>query len=207
VLLDNATANTIGGTSVGARNVISGNTGSGVRMTGTGTPPNYAYANLLLGNYIGTNAAGTAAVGNREGVLVDPGSFSNLIGDDVSGAGNVISGNRAAGVKLASDNGAEVLGNFIGTNAAGTGAIANAEDGVFINAQGNSVGWTFNGNSLASRNVISGNAQSGIEIAGANANQNVVANNYIGTDVTGTLDLGNNLNGVIVTARFNNILW
>jgi trimeric autotransporter adhesin len=47
-------------------------------------------------------------------------------------------------------------------------------------------------------NVISGNGASGIGLYGANNNQ--IAMNYIGTDATGTLDLGNAGNGILVTA-------
>jgi hypothetical protein len=53
-------------------------------------------------------------------------------------------------------------------------------------------------------NVISGNGQNGIEFAGSSANY--IAMNYIGTDVTGTIDLGNSLNGILVTASSTNNL-
>jgi hypothetical protein len=46
-------------------------------------------------------------------------------------------------------------------------------------------------------NIISGNSGNGVEISGAL--NNVVSMNYIGTDLTGTLDLGNAGNGVLIT--------
>src|SRR5262249_60252271 len=60
-----ASNNLIGSTS-GAGNVISGNTGAGITITDSGTT-----GNLVQGNYIGTNVAGTAGLGNSDsGVLV-----------------------------------------------------------------------------------------------------------------------------------------
>ncbi|HVU86203.1 MAG TPA: right-handed parallel beta-helix repeat-containing protein [Pirellulales bacterium] len=47
-------------------------------------------------------------------------------------------------------------------------------------------------------NVISGNGSNGIELSGANNNQ--ITMNYIGTDITGTVDLGNAANGIMVAA-------
>src|SRR5207237_10263401 len=59
VLIAGAPGNTIGGTTPSARNVISGNDGRGVEIASSG-----ATNNQVRGNYVGTNAAGTAARGN-----------------------------------------------------------------------------------------------------------------------------------------------
>ena len=67
-----ATANTIGGTATGARNVISGNTSDGVEITGAGTT-----GNVVEGDFIGTNAAGSAAIANYAGVEIDSGATGN----------------------------------------------------------------------------------------------------------------------------------
>src|SRR5947209_2888833 len=109
----------IGGTALADRNVISGNTSYGVVLDGGATN------NSVQGNYVGTNVAGTAAVGNAVGVYVN--SSGNTIGGTAPGAGNVISGNTTYGVEIqfgfASGN--VVQGNTIGLNAAGTAAVAN----------------------------------------------------------------------------------
>ncbi len=65
--------NTLGGTSAGAGNVISGNSAEGISLC------NDAVGNLVQGNFIGTNAAGTAAVPNTgKGVLLwDPAQPQN----------------------------------------------------------------------------------------------------------------------------------
>jgi hypothetical protein len=112
--------NTVGGTGSNARNLISGNGLDGVRIIGSG-----ATGNQVQGNYIGINAAGTAGLGNSEqGVRVD-GAANNGVGDDVAGAGNVISGNGQSGVLLinAGATGNAVQGNLIGTTADGASGL------------------------------------------------------------------------------------
>src|SRR5262249_41237840 len=109
--------NTIGGTAPGAGNLLSGNGGDGGGFSGIN-----AGANRVQGNLIGTDATGTAALGNGGyGVgLFD--SRANTIGGTVPRAGNVISGNALTGVlisnRLAVSN--VVQGNYIGTDATGT---------------------------------------------------------------------------------------
>ena len=56
----NSSGNQLGGASTGARNVISGNTNSGVYLYGSATT-----GNSVLGNYIGASSAGTAAIPQR----------------------------------------------------------------------------------------------------------------------------------------------
>jgi hypothetical protein len=191
--------NTIGGAVAAARNIISGNTTYGIRINGTGSDNN-----VVEGNFIGTDATGSAAVGNvLAGVRIDIGAKSNRVGTDGDGVAdaaeaNVISGNLASGVGIngsGTDNNA-VAGNLIGTNSAGTVAIGNAQRGLFISggAHANTIG----GMSPALGNVISGNTLSGILIENAGTANNVVIGNAIGTDALRTLDLGNMTVGVLV---------
>ncbi|MDQ5867549.1 MAG: CSLREA domain-containing protein, partial [Chloroflexota bacterium] len=117
ILLDNAPNNTVGGTTAAARNLISGNSGPGVNIVNSGST-----GNLIQGNYIGTNAAGTSALPNGTGIILDN-APNNTIGGTAAGAGNLISGNTGAGVDVVSGTTGTLLqGNYIGTNAAGTGA-------------------------------------------------------------------------------------
>ncbi len=199
VIANGSTLNTIGGTNALTRNVISGNNDTGIAIDGTGTSDN-----TVLGNYIGTNAAGDAAIGNANaGVYISGGASDNTIGGTAAGAGNVISGNTGAGVEITATAGFggdanTVQGNFIGTNVAGTAAVPNAI-GVSIANGGNLIG----GTTAGARNVISGNANEGVLIDGASATGNVVSGNYIGTDITGTLDRGNTGPGVRITSGAN----
>src|SRR5436853_1741580 len=192
--------NTIGGTSTAARNVISGNSSSGVDLFGSTTT-----TNLVQGNFIGLSAAGSAAIPNGSGVLID-GANNNTIGGTAAGAGNVISGNTGSGVFVSSGNGILILGNFIGLNAAGTSSIGNTVAGINISGGSAIVGGTANG----SRNVISGNnsannfpAGLGIYITGGTGSQ--VLGNFIGTNPAGTTKIGNRL-GVIVSRAANNTI-
>jgi len=86
-----------------------------------------------------------------------------------------------------------IVGNFIGTDITGTIALGNFA-GISVGSPDNIVG----GTTAADRNIISGNiSNSGVGLAGPNSVGNLIQGNYIGTDVTGTVDLGN-LVGVYV---------
>jgi len=183
--------NVIGGSGAAARNVISGNAKSGIQLYTTA-----ASGNSVRGNYIGTNAAGTAAVANGKcGVSV--GSPNNTIGGPTAGWRNVISGNGADGVIIAGTGATKntVIGNYIGTDAAGSARLGNVLYGVEISQPNNTVGGTLS----ALRNVISGNVKSGVVLYLSTASGNKVIGNFIGTDATGRRDLGNGARGVDVT--------
>jgi len=198
VLIDSAAAsNTVGGSVAAARNVISGNNANGVEITDAGTTNN-----VVAGNFIGSNAAGTAQLGNTlNGVSIRAGAADNQVGGSVTAARNIISGNQLQGV-LISDLGTndnEVGGNFIGTNAAGTAQLANKFEGILIRlgAAHNVIG--FAGGVVLARNVISGNGQCGILLLNPNTNNNFVIDNFIGLAANGTTALGNTSHGVFIT--------
>jgi len=93
-----------------------------------------------------------------------------------------------------------IAGNYIGTDAAGTTAVANQGTGVVtaFNSTNNTIG----GTSSADRNLISGNGSQGVELS---SNNNIVQNNLIGTDKTATKDLGTGLNGIVVPRAGNTV--
>lgn len=192
VLSGGAFGNTIGGTNATARNLISGSAFGGVVIRDAGTR-----SNTIAGNYIGVNAAGTAALPNATaGLLIYGGAQGNTIGGTNQGAGNVISGNGYEGLGIADATTSEnsVLGNLIGLNAAGTAAIPNTWQGVsiFNGARSNVVG----GTSSAARNVISGNGQQGLSISDLGTTGNLVLGNYIGLNAAGTAAVPNAWSGV-----------
>jgi titin len=184
-----ARANTIGGDVVADRNVISGNTGDGVLISGLGTS-----GNIVEGDYIGicNCTSGIAALGNENGVELSTGATANLIGGSGAAARDVISGNLADGVLLSglgtSNN--TVSADLIGTDPSGQIPVGNAT-GVEINsgATANAIGGS------AGRNVISGNTLDGLLILGSGTTDNIIAANYIGSDISGATALGNG-NGV-----------
>jgi hypothetical protein len=179
--LTNSSNNSIGGTTAVARNVISGNSLNALEING-------GNANAIQGNFIGTNAAGTAELHNSTAVAIfNATSIDNLIGGTAAGAGNLISGNQGGGI-ITSGNSTRIQGNLIGTDVTGTKKIPNTT-GISANGQNILVG----GVTAGARNVISGNSSDGVSIRGAGSK---VQGNFIGTDITGTLALGNSGNGV-----------
>jgi hypothetical protein len=198
-----ASNNIIGGTTEDERNVISGNSPNGTTFSGgVFISGSAATQNVVQGNYIGTNANGTAPLGNFDGVLIS-GARNNTIGGTVPGARNVISGNKNDGVEIfgSGATGNKVQGNYIGTDKTGAANLGNTGAGVSISGAINN---TIGGTTPAARNIISGNGAGGVQIfSGATGNQ--VQGNYIGTDVMGTQDLGNATSGVIISSANNTI--
>ena len=163
VALTNALNNTIGGTTAGARNIISDN-GIGISISG-GTD------NKIQGDYLGTNAAGDARLGNNQGVALSN-TPNNTIGGTTAGARNIISGNNTWGVRIsdAESTGNRVQGNFIGTDVTGKitdpdgtpsngDELGNGLNGVLI--QTGAANNTIGGMKATAGNIISGNGASG----------------------------------------------
>jgi titin len=191
ISIDNASLNTVGGTTAGARNVISGNTNYGIEVFGAA-----ATGNVIQGNYIGPEVTGLSALANRLcGVhILSPG---NTIGGSVGGAGNMISGNGQDGIFLDGARAANnvVQGNLIGTVAGGTAGWGNGRAGIGVSgAPGNTIG----GATANAGNLLSANGDAGIYLIASGATGNVIQGNTIGTDVTGTLALGNTYEGIYV---------
>jgi len=187
-----AVSNIVGGTVAADRNIISGSALQGITISDVGTS-----FNVVEGNYIGLNAAGTAALPNTwSGLEIFSGAVSNVIGGTVAGAGNVISGNGNYGVDFNATgvSGNSVLGNYIGLNPAGTAAIPNAYAGIIIwaGASSNTIG----GLAPGARNIISGNANDGVLVTGTTSAGNLVVGNYIGLNAAGSAALGNTWAGV-----------
>jgi len=180
---DGASNNFIGGTSPSDRNVLSGNTQYGVWVSGPATT-----GNTIIGNYIGTNSDGTAALPNLKGGVI----FIDSTHHNIIGPRNVISGNTDAGIWITgtgvSNN--RVEGNTIGLNAAGTAAVANSVVGSYLVAGASNNSFT--------GNVISGNTSEGLRIADAGTTGNTVSGNFVGTAPDGNSAIGNCFAGVAV---------
>ncbi len=194
LLAEGARNNVVGGTAAGAGNVISGNGSDGVAIADSGTS-----GNVIQGNSIGVDAAGTTRIANnRYGVAIGGGAQGNTVGGSALGAGNRISGNSLAGILVigAGTNSNLIQGNFVGTNKAGTAAIANGWCAVLIEAGAKSN--TIGGTAVGARNVLSGNTGEGVAIRHAGTDNNRVQGNYIGTDPTGSAALANGGPGVVL---------
>lgn len=164
------------------RNIISG---AGPGRVGLLVLPSASH-NQVRGNYLGTDATGSLALGNgADGVqLQSPG---NLV------EGNLISGNGRLGAGCYFAGGNVVRDNLIGTDASGTLRLGNAADGIFLISPGNHV----------ENNLISANGGGGVWMS--TAPSNTLAGNRIGTDVTGTLALGNHSSGIYFLPGHNRI--
>jgi hypothetical protein len=189
LLIDGGAGNTLGGTTAAERNLISGNTNVGIQVDSGST--------IVIGNFIGTDAAGSTALANGVGVTLA--GIGSRIGGPGS-EGNVISGNTFRGIDVndAAATGMKIQGNLIGLNAAGTAAIPNGADGilaargiVLIGTDGDGV------DDAAERNVVSGNSGDGIELG--TTIEATVAGNLIGLATDGTTAIANAENGVRVT--------
>ncbi|MBU3594614.1 hypothetical protein ICN42_10990 [Polynucleobacter sp. 71A-WALBACH] len=186
----------------------------------------------LLSNYIGLNLSGVAAPNALSGIYIATSSTNNVIGSNpksISGLySNVISGNLLHGIQLYGSAGNKIQGNAIGTNPAGTAAIGNRGNGIYVTyfSTENTIGGTAYFNSATGQtnnptgnkgtvpiisiapplgNLISGNSLNGVLIDGG-SELTVLSGNFIGTNNVGTSAIGNTLDGVIIRNANNNQL-
>jgi hypothetical protein len=190
--------NVIGGTTPEMRNVISGNISTGIAIASGSIG-----GNIVRGNYIGTNADGTAPLGNGgNGIFVN--APDDSIGGLDPGARNIISG----GINLfpalfigAFANRTVVQGNYIGTDLTGSVNLGNISNGINIRSSSNIIGDV----SSSGRNVVVGSGAAGIYVFGQTAAGNRIINNYIGTDITGSVAFPNTVGIVLDGAPKNSI--
>jgi trimeric autotransporter adhesin len=154
--------------------------------------------NFITGNFIGTDFGGAVPTANANGIAVASGS-SNTIGGTTVAARNLISGNTLDGIVISSSGGGTtVSGNFIGTTLAGTGSLPNGGDGILLSSgsPSNYVGGLIAG----AGNVISGNIADGVLVTDPGTTSNLIAGNFIGTDVSGSTPLFNGSSGIDLAA-------
>ena len=193
--------NLIGGTNLFAGNVISGNTNDGIWIDGSPA----SARNVIAGNWIGTTWGGTAVLWNsKQGIRISAAQFT-VVGGAVPGARNIISGNVESGVAIEgiTSTNNRVMGNYVGLNGAGTGAIANGQYGVrfVMGAKFNTVG----GTNIGEGNVISGNLKSGVDM-NTGSRDNTIQGNLIGTSRFGTNAVPNSELGVAMSGTTNNLV-
>ena len=188
---------TVGGTTPDARNLISGNIGSGIGL-GNGS------GNTVQGNLIGTDVTGTKALGNT-GVGVSSGGSNDLIGGATVDARNIISANNR-GIDLGGGSNHTVQGNFIGTDIRGTVALSNPNVGVNTQGTNNLIGGLTATPGTPPGNLISGNnGGSGVILFSSSAQGNLIEGNIIGADITGTQPLGNFPGGIQINGPDNTV--
>ena len=122
---------------------------------------------VVAGNLIGTDASGTVDLGNgAQGVLLEGLIDGNSIGGTAAADRNLISGNNLDGVVVGDGSSlTQILGNLIGTDITGARDLGNSRDGVSLpNNNFHSVGNVIGGAVAGSRNIISGNDNTGIQL-------------------------------------------
>ena len=188
--------NIIGGTSVIERNVISGNYHDGISI--------FSDSNLVIGNYIGTDASGANRLSNDDGVYIGAPSKGNRVGGNLICERNIISGNRRYGIFVSGEGSQNNImrGNIIGLNAAGDDTLGN-QIGICISGDANDN--IIGGLETNSSNIISANREDGILIK--NAHNNQIIANKIGTDESGLTILPNRYDGITISigAQHNQI--
>jgi hypothetical protein len=160
-----------------------------------------AFNNIIVGNYIGTDATGEIALGNvRGGIQIYGDAEGTVIGGLSPSQRNVISGStyhgniyHGNGITIKGAYATRILGNYIGTNKDGTAALPNVDYGISLTFGENNI---IGGLEEGAANVISGNLRGGIFIRFTETTNNTILGNYIGTDVTGKHDLGNWFEGI-----------
>ncbi|QEH36898.1 3-dehydroshikimate dehydratase [Aquisphaera giovannonii] len=184
-------SNTIGGTTAGAGNLASGNSDVGILLLGS-----HATNNVVQGNRVGTDVDGLAVLENGwDGIGVWFGANGNLIGGVDPAAGNLLSGNMSGISFYNGGNFNTVEGNLIGTDVTGKAVLGNRVFGIYDETGRNTIG----GTAAGAGNVISGNIADGIYLNGYyGENSDVIQGNWIGSDATGTLPLGNGQSGVTI---------
>lgn len=193
-IMNGAKNNIIGGDTAAKGNVISANMASGIRINDSGTQ-----GNVILNNLIGLASDGFLDLGNGgDGIYLYSSSADTIIGP-----GNVISGNQNKGVWIDGVNGTQVFGNYIGTNAGGDATRMNDSDGIMVGA--GAANTLIGGDTITSRNIISGNDSYGIALYDHGTNHVTITGNYIGLGVNGSLDLGNNGGGIDIGNGVQNI--
>jgi CSLREA domain-containing protein len=167
---------------------------------------------VVEGNFIGTNAAGNADLGNSGAGVVLQSSSGSLVGGQANAAQNIISGNGATGVTVAgtSATGNVISNNHIGTDADAGEDLGNSLSGVTVNGApdvvigGNGANGAGKdvGDAKGEGNIISGNGQHGVSISGINASGTRVQGNFIGLNRNGNgfSDIGNARDGVHVSS-------
>ena len=159
-------------------------------------PWNFAVSSNLVNNvvvsgcFLGVDAAGAAAV---PGTIAFNGHLGTgiVVGGPGPAERNLISGNTSIGVRLERCTDCVVQGNLIGTDASGAAAIGAGSVGVRIGVD--------SPGTVVRENVVAAAETQGIDVGEIGSDTLfgiTIQGNWVGTDVTGTADLGNGQNGI-----------
>jgi hypothetical protein len=154
----------------------------GIEISGT------SQSNIITGNYIGCNYNATDTLSNIHGIEILSGPHNNTIGGSSISDRNILSGNNHTGMRVVNSNSNIIKGNYVGLNRTGNAALRNF-DGISI--EGTSKYNMIGGYTAGDRNFVSGNDAYGIPVFGGGCFYNIIAGNYIGTDISGSFSVPN----------------
>ncbi|MEM1228012.1 MAG: right-handed parallel beta-helix repeat-containing protein [Planctomycetota bacterium] len=174
---------------IGPGNLISGNSGSGIEIQVTTTSRNVPTSNTITGNTIGLNADKSAAIANRNGIVIQ-GAQNTLID------GNVIAGNSSRGIEVGSGRqvgedfsfvdtpaiATTIAGNLIGVPADNADPIPNESDGIrFGSGAGQALIGAVGVAAGGFSNLIEGNEGHGIRITEPGRHR-ILGNKIVGNE-------------------------
>ena len=160
----------------GKGNVIGGNSGGGI----TGFDGRDI---IIQSNFIGLDTSGSIASPNGgAGIGFSSTLFSSLIGGYNPNEGNVVASSGISGIYQAGGDSLRVIGNRVGTSWNGTQIIGNTGIGIYIGSVG------ANRDLIIENNIVCGSTTGGIRI---DSYRGIIRNNKVGTDISGSLDFGN----------------
>lgn len=157
-------------------NVLSGNIGNGISGFNL-------IKTTIQSNFIGLDTNGLNPE-NNFGYGISASSYltNGIIGGYNNDEGNTIGNNDLGGVFLAGGDSLQFIGNKIGVTFDGNSIAGNGGIGASVGFVGDNEGY------IIENNVISNNEEGGIRVS---SDQSVIRNNLIGTDISGTLNYGN----------------
>lgn len=188
IRVENSNDVMIGGTTITARNIVSDNFDNGIVIDGTSTNCR------IKANFVGLGIDGSTSLGNGfTGIylLGNSTATGTIVGGSTFAERNVSSANGSRtltgdGIRIEGPDGNTILGNYCGTDSTGTLARPNYWGGISMNESDNNI---IGGTGAFEGNVCASNMNEGIYLR--NAANNIIIGNYIGTDKSGTLQLGN----------------
>ncbi len=180
-------------------NLISGNLSNGILIN------DRSRGNVLTGNFIGTDAAGTSALGNgKDGVAIDNANDNSLVGctfyQNPFVFYNVVAGNRGNGLTINNSNDITVQANFLGIGADNATSVPNGGNGLLVAGSSSN---TQVGGVIPLGNVISGNALNGIEVRDR-VRGFISFNTFCGIAAFQDFASPNGLNGILISSTGGN---
>lgn len=190
IFVNNASDITIGGNQPASQNIISGNGGVGIAITG-------GIRHIVQGNTVGLNASKTGPIGNGLYGVAVVNSNATIVGDATNIGGtaagtadaNLISGNTSNGIFIESCKYINVYKNYIGIKGDGSLQI-NTSEGIRI--LGNSSKINIGNGAVEGRNVIGGQLSNIVLFHNGSVGPNNIniTGNYIGLGIDGVASLG-----------------